>query len=182
MHRSHPLHAFESGGAPAVELSAKMQRADTKLQIHYLLHHAADLNLSWPEPAGNPERRDGLWQGTCFELFIGSLQQASYWELNVCPSGRWNWYRLQSYRAVLSPAPLPMAPLRRQSVQRSEQRISRSMELELELPEELLSGGSLQAGLSVVLRCNDGATSHWALQHGGGEADFHRRDDWILKP
>lgn len=182
MHRSHPLHAFESGGAPAVELSAKMQRADTKLQIHYLLHHAADLNLSWPEPAGHPERRDGLWEGTCFELFIGSLQQASYWELNVCPSGQWNWYRLQSYRAALAPAPLAMAPLRHQSLQRSEQRICRSMELELELPGELLCAGPLQAGLCVVLRCDDGAISHWALQHGGGEADFHRRDDWILKP
>ena len=36
----------------------------------------------------SPERADGLWKATCFELFLG-LEGKAYREFNFSPSGRW---------------------------------------------------------------------------------------------
>ena len=177
---AHRLSPFDPSGWDYVHLSGLLQHHGSTLQIIYTLEYRHGLDLLWPEPADPTERRDGLWQSTCLELFVGSRSSSAYWELNLCPSGHWNWYRLQSYRSELSPADLNVAPLRTQKHHLTNQTVSRQIELSVNLPQELLEADSLQAGLCAVLQKDDGSISYWANHHGGTEADFHRRDDWLL--
>lgn len=77
--------------------------ADT-LEVVYRLQ--GDLSqLSLPLPANDPERRDGLWQTTCLELFLAQRGANGYWEFNLSPAGHWNVYRLEGYRQELTSEP-----------------------------------------------------------------------------
>lgn len=51
----------------------------------------------WPDYR-HIHRADGLWQSTCFELFLGSPAETGYIEFNFSPSGAWNCYEFSDYR------------------------------------------------------------------------------------
>jgi hypothetical protein len=44
-------------------------------------------------------RTDELWKQTCFEAFVGSPAEESYFEFNFSPSTQWAAYGFDSYRA-----------------------------------------------------------------------------------
>ena len=51
-------------------------------------------------PFAGKGRADGLWQETCFELFIqGESEETGYVELNLSPSEQWAAYDFAAYRA-----------------------------------------------------------------------------------
>ena len=62
-----------------------------------------------PEPA-EPERAEGLWETTCFEVFLRPLGEEKYSEWNFSPSGRWQSYDFASYRESMVPAEVEAAP------------------------------------------------------------------------
>lgn len=135
-------------------------------------------SIVWPDPAaGAPQRRDGLWQHTCLELFVAAAGQPGYWEFNLAPNGDWAAYRLEGYRQGLRPEPAYAAlPF---SCSHSPGRFA--LELDLLLPPPLQASQPLQAAVTAVLEHGDGALSTWALHHGGSEPDFHRRDGFLLR-
>ena len=49
-------------------------------------------------PAELARRRDGLWQHTCFEVFLRPDGSDSYHEFNFAPSGDWAAYRFAGRR------------------------------------------------------------------------------------
>lgn len=53
-----------------------------------------------------PARADGLWQRTCFELFLRDPDTGSYLEFNFSPSGEWAAYRFDGYREGMRPLAL----------------------------------------------------------------------------
>ena len=177
---AYRLIPFDLSGWESVELTGLIQRKGLTLQINYLLEYKQGFDLLWPKPVEAAERRDGLWQSTCLELFVGSISTSPYWELNLCPSGHWNWYRLESYRSELTAAELDIPPLRSQKQNLTDKIVHRQIEFSVKLPQELLDADSLQVGLSAVLQKRDGDISYWAKNHGGIDADFHCRDGWLL--
>lgn len=131
--------------------------------------------LLLPESAAAPERRDGLWEHSCFEAFLGRRGDAAYTELNLSPAGHWNLYRLEGYRSGLEPDPRAEAlPGRRQAG-------PGWLELALELPAALLPAGpgQLELAITAVLEACTGSCSYWALAHAGAEPDFHRRESFV---
>ena len=69
------------------------------------------LRLSWTvtgdidrlrlPPAAPPVRADGLWQHSCFEVFLRADDKDAYVEWNLAPSGAWACYRFERRRAGL---------------------------------------------------------------------------------
>jgi hypothetical protein len=49
------------------------------------------------------------------------------------------------------------------------------------LPAALAAVQPLELAVTAVLEQRNGLISYWALQHGGPEADFHRRDGFVLR-
>ena len=49
-------------------------------------------------PPAEPARVDGLWQATCFEMFLKHDDEDAYREWNFAPSGEWAAYDFESYR------------------------------------------------------------------------------------
>lgn len=171
------LRPFEGSATLAGwRLEGDAVRAGPRLDVAWRLR--GDLGgLALPAPALSPARRDGLWRATCFELFLAAAGEPGYVELNLAPSGDWNVYRFDGYRAGMRPEPalatLPFA------VTVGPDRLD--VDLRFDLGPLGLAGANLDAGISAVLAAPGGATSFWALSHPGRQPDFHDRSGFRLR-
>jgi hypothetical protein len=135
--------------------------------------------LRLPGPASQPARRDGLWQNTCFELFMRRPGQHGYLEANFAPSGHWAAWLFRDYRDGATP--IDMTPPRIEVPRRAAQGLLLQVELQFDaaLLASLAPGEAdasrlpWQLGLSAVLEVQDDSLSYWALAHPPARADFH---------
>ena len=129
-------------------------------------------------PPRSPCSAGGLWQHTCFEVFIAEKGQPSYWEFNFSPSGEWTAYAFKSYRVG---GAIENRSLQPEIVVRSAANI---IELGAIVRLDRLAAIKLQSplrmGLSAVIEENDGRLSYWALKHPPGKPDFHHPDAFAL--
>lgn len=116
------------------------------------------------EPA---ERRDGLWEHTCFEAFLRDGDEAAYHEYNFSPASHWAAYAFESYRngmrnAVLGAPSVSIAGIAGRS----------AVGADVEMPLAI-EPSSARLGFSAVIEEIDGTKSYWALAHPPGKPDFH---------
>ncbi len=134
-----------------------------------------DMNsLVLPESA-EPERTDGLWNSTCFEIFLRRQGEGAYFEYNFSPSGQWAAYGFRRYREGQSE--LPISGTMRISLEGGETHFA--LEAELELPEGWLFG-PLDINLTAVIEEAGDTKSYWALMHNPAKPDFHDGDCFVL--
>ena len=166
----HPATPPFMADSVEVELERK---EDGTLWVRY--HLECDLNsLDLPD-AAEPERTDGLWQTTCFELFVREADGEAYLEYNFSPSNRWAAYRFTQYREGMAEL---MTYRPRLYGEASESHYA--LEAELELPAEWRNE-PLVVGLSAVVAETDDIKSYWALAHPPGKPDFHHKDCFALQ-
>jgi hypothetical protein len=174
-------HQFSLGPFPSAEplpaatLTGMIARAGDSLSLRYELQGAFE-NISLPPPVNRPARRRGLWEGTCFELFLGLKDSPAYWEFNLSPAGDWNVYRFDDYReGMQEEAGLVSLPF---SIRRGPGALQ--LALEVDLSRIIPPGQAVEAGISAVIRLRDGRRTYWALAHCAQKPDFHRRNSFIL--
>ena len=162
----------ELGG---VSLVARVFRIGSQLELEFILRGPLE-ELTLPGVAATPERRDRLWESTCFEVFLSEAGQSFYWELNVSPALHWNLYHFRAYReAQREEARAPAPRCERPATAGLEFRLKVALELGALLPER----AHLDLGVTAIL---DGAAErHWAIAHLGGKPDFHLRDSFRLR-
>ncbi len=127
-----------------------------------------------------PERKDLLWEHTCFEAFIGVPGETAYREFNFSPSGQWAAYAFSDYRQRNERFDLPDAP------QITTRLFAGRLEVDVALAPSALPAGAktLQIALSAVVEAADtvdGSHSYWALHHPAPRPDFHHRAGFALK-
>lgn len=168
------LRPFDTKFDPAVlNLSGQVRRSDRTLTIEFKLFDAESQVLI-PD-SKFPSRQHNLWQTTCFEFFIGMQNSSQYWEFNLSPSGDWNVYRFENYRA---------------GMQEETAFSSLSFAVDQELHHTFLSidldlnrlnlTQPIDLGITAVVETNDQIT-YWALKHCGIEADFHIRESFAIE-
>jgi hypothetical protein len=146
---------------------------DGRLQMKYTLHGLID-EIRFPG-ATQPERTDGLWKDTCFELFCGRADDGSYVEFNFAPSGQWAAYAFTGYREGMTE--LACAP---PHINCTAGESMFEMTVTVDLPESLRTVDVL-AGFSAVIADKHGLTAYWALAHPPGKPDFHHKDCFALQ-
>jgi len=158
------------------KITGNIARRSRQLAVRYDLHGPL-AELVIPAPAGLPSRRPGLWGETCFEFFLGVKDSPRYWEFNLSPAGPWNVYRFDGYRQGMAEetalTSLPVSFRRRPD--------SLLVALELEIERIVAADQPLAVGLAAVLRFRDQGLTYWALTHPGPQADFHRRDSFLVE-
>jgi len=174
--KEYHLIPFDPQSAPGeLELSASLTRQSDCLAVVYKLKGPMT-SLSLRTIAGKPERRNGLWEETCFELFLMPAGSEVYWEFNLSPSGDWNVYRFNGYR-------LGMKEERAIGTLPFEVTImpdSLRLEVEIDPGKITKSQSAIKAGISAVIKKRDDMT-FWALVHKGTRPDFHRKDGFIIE-
>ena len=116
-----------------------------------------------PEPT-EPERRNGLWKTTCFELFTQDVGQQAYREYNFSPSGAWAAYSFSAYRQGMSDVDI-WAP--RIAITADEE----SLVVDVTFVSPRLA--PQHVGAYAIIEEEGGAQSFWALRHPPGKPDFH---------
>ncbi len=161
---------------PPFQIAGTIARQANRLVMSYTLSgNLAEVVL--PPPTALPSRQHELWQATCFEFFLGIQHSSQYWEFNLSPSGHWNVYRFSDYRQGMQEemafASLPFG------VQTQEN--ARSLSVDLDLTALIAVNQALEVAIATVIQHRDGKVTYWALTHRGVEADFHRRDSFIVQ-
>ncbi len=151
-----------------------VRRADT-LAIRYALQGRLAA-LAIPAPADLPARKNGLWEETCFEFFLAVKNSPRYWEFNLSPAGHWNIYRFEAYRQGMTEETafrsLPFSVQSRPD--------SLLLALKIDLARIVPADQALEVAIAAVIKLLDGQATYWALTHPGPQADFHRRDCFIV--
>jgi hypothetical protein len=123
-----------------------------------------------------PAIADGLWEHTCFELFIAVEDDLAYHEFNFSPSGQWAIYAFSDYRQrrffKAQQAP-QISFFRSNNYLRLDATINSTV-----LPVNI-ADKKLQLGLSAVIEDNSGRHTYWALHHPSMVPDFHHRDGFV---
>ncbi len=159
-----------------VKITGRLARHAGILSIRYeLLGNLAEVEI--PRVVELPARKPGLWEETCFEFFLAVKDAPGYWEFNLSPGGHWNVYGFQAYRQGMREetafASLPFRVRRRPD--------SLLMDLELDIRSIVRAEQTLEVGITAVIKLRDRGASYWALAHPGPQADFHRRDGFIIE-
>jgi hypothetical protein len=177
-----PLRPFApEAHLQGLALSCAARWQEGVLELHYRLSGPLQRLRLPSQIAGEPpQRRDQLWQSTCFEAFIGRAGQPGYWELNLAPNGDWNCYALNGYRQGLQPEPRIQA-LTFVLKQRQLEGELEQLELTLSLPIGALipAASALELSVTAVLDDVSHGCSYWAWRHSGPEPDFHRRESFL---
>ena len=167
-------------GQQGIRIEGWLERCGGSLTLEFQLHSDApqgDEAILWPAPGSEPQRRDELWQHTCLEWFVAQPQREAYWEFNIAANGNWNVYQLDGYRHGLRPdGGYRALPLHTSSSERCT-----NVSLKAPLPASLAAAQPLELAVTAVVEQCNGAISYWALHHGGTEADFHRRDGFLMR-
>ena len=170
------LHPFPAEQLPVgIQLAASAARSADGLLISWELRGRLE-DILLPEQSASPSRRDQLWQQSCFEFFASPADSSQYWEVNLSPSGDWNVYAFDEYRAGMREE-TALAALPFRIVRRTE---SLRLELLFSLDAIIPPEQTVALGISAVLRHRSGRSSYWALTHCGNRPDFHLRESFLL--
>ena len=164
--QTHPLIAHPDHPPLGVtSIEARIIGADASwLRVRWRIEGAQALLVP---PFAGKGRADGLWQTTCFELFLKPRGVDAYLELNLSPSERWNAYDFESYRDGMTERPFPRVP------ECTMRQGSTFAIFDAALPLGGLPQGDCAVGLCAVIEEAGGALSYWALAHPEGKPDFH---------
>lgn len=124
-------------------------------------------SVSLPQKADSV-RADGLWENTCFELFLREQSARNYCEFNFSPSGCWAAYQFSAYREDM--ADLELAEPPHIDFETSDKHIE--MEVTLDL-SGLAQASAYEVAFSAVIADKSGGKSYWALSHPQAKPDFH---------
>lgn len=161
----------------AVERFSVAARRDAALHVSFRLTGDLD-EIVLPAPVP-PAFADGLWQHTCFEVFVAVDGAAAYHEFNFSPSGQWAAYAFRAYRdrdPAAAPLPAPGAVWRP---------AGNRLALDATIALAPLSAAHLTQPLrlacAAVIELRDGTRGYWALRHPPGAPDFHHADAFALR-
>jgi hypothetical protein len=171
------LHLICHSGTPASAVRGIMcmfELGDGRLWVRY--HIKASLDRLVLADKAAPERTDGLWKTTCFEVFLMPDGGPEYIELNFAPSNQWAAYHFSSYRLGMRAMELSTPP--EIGLDMGDDYFA--LEAIVELPN-LSDWLDITAALSVVVEESDGTKSYWALAHPDGAPDFHHKDSFKLE-
>jgi hypothetical protein len=115
-------------------------------------------------PQGRGERRDNLWQTTCFEIFWQPLGGTAYYEFNLSPSGDWAAYGFDSFREGMRDAPVAAIAI---ACAHDESALLLKASIAADLPVPA------QVALNAIVAHPGGGKQYWALAFPPGRPEFH---------
>ncbi len=163
---------------PAVRsLSVEVERHGAQLDLRFMGDGVLD-QIAWPDDA-DAEFTDGLWQHTCFEVFVRGNHGASYVEGNFSPSTEYAFYAFSGYREGMTAIRNGDHPCVGIGFGDNQFSVFVTLDMASIAPEFATNDWTI--GLSAVIETKDGHKSYHALAHPGGAPDFHHPASFALE-
>ena len=147
-------------------IEARVNMDDPRwVKIRWRIEHPSSVIVP---PIRSKSRADGLWQTTCFELFIQPRGQAGYHEWNFAPSRQWNAYAFTDVRDGMRPLDVARNP------DTQWHGGSAFALFDVFIARGCLPTTDCDLGITAVIEEEGDRKSYWALAHGQpNRPDFH---------
>ena len=119
-------------------------------------------------PPSEQNRIVGLWESTCFEVFLKNIETSHYLEFNFSPSTDWNAFSFETYRGELKELELPTPSMT------FDGRTFEVIFIKNHLPTEFNKPGLRSHWMTTVLKFEDGRLQYLAPKHPEKAPDFHQ--------
>ena len=163
--------------APEIAFESIIKRtSDNQLSIIYDLKGEVD-QIQFAEDTETPSRQWDLWETTCFELFVGTIGEKNYWELNLAPNGNWNVFNLDDYRQGICET----KSIEQLKIVTGGKANQFTLATEVSLDSLIAPETPIEVSITAIIQATSGAISYWANKHSAAEPDFHQRDSFMIK-
>lgn len=167
------LKEFDSKELPfSVEVELNISE-DNIMNIRYSI--LGDMSLiELPDLEKEKKRVIGLWESTCFEMFLKEPNTTNYFELNFSPEGHWNCFYFDKPGDFIKPYPLKEHPITTVEVDLKMQgyyKINVQFNLKSIL-KNFKNKSQVDIGLTSIVLYNN-LTTYWAQEHYGETPNFH---------
>lgn len=125
-----------------------------------------------------PQRTIGLWNSTCFELFLKNKGSNEYIEFNFSSSHDWNCFKFQNQNDQL-----------REWTQLNKVEITSFRDTNLyhlkvtflkpQLPSNFQELERLLYSTTTVIKHSDDSYSYWAIKHTDNKPNFHHPESFV---
>ncbi|QIG52993.1 hypothetical protein G6N82_01375 [Altererythrobacter sp. BO-6] len=147
---------------PITSVTASLRATPNGCQAEFRLH--GDISAIKVPDTAIPERRDFLWQTTCFEIFWQPDGGTWYREFNLSPSSKWACYDFDHFR--LNSRDAPVEAIAVASVHSAD-------ELVLRADIMAVLRDPAQVALNGIVEDLEGNIQFWALAFPHGKPEFH---------
>ncbi|MFA6238695.1 MAG: hypothetical protein WC635_15275 [Bacteriovorax sp.] len=173
------LIPFDPATAPKIRIETELNQNSDSLFISYRIRAGFDL-IDCGSGTPKKERITGLWEKTCFELFVKN-ESGQYVEFNFSPNFEWNCFYFNKKGDALSEWSKMRAPAT--DILFSEDHFLHFSVIKKDLfPDGFFdSEHSLSVGITAVIKEKTGALSYWALSHADSRPNFHHFDSFKYK-
>lgn len=180
------LYPFDKKASLDFKLSASVKAHfdQTKAQfgIDYCLKGDLDQLLLPPAAQKKGERCHDLWKETCFEAFFKITGSNSYLEFNFSPSGNWNCYFFETYRAGMREyLGVENVALSFESSEELNLKCLFDLDFSRDKNLAILNKDNLRIGLSAILFQRTEGPSYFSLTHPISAPDFHHEKSFVFK-
>lgn len=167
----YSLIPFNTATAPQTNITVELNQNAESLFVSYRIREGLDL-IDLGNGTPKKERVIGLWEKTCFELFIKN-QLGQYIEFNFSPTFEWNCFYFNKKGDALAEYQLMQMPVT--DILLSEDHFLHFSVIKKEyLPKGFFdSQNELHAGITSVIKEKNGSMSYWALSHADSKPNFH---------
>jgi predicted GIY-YIG superfamily endonuclease len=146
-------------------VQTKWRIIGTWLQLRWRIEGARKVLIA---PFTGRRRANGLWQSTCFEMFVQPISGAGYAEFNFSPSEAYAAYDFTSWREGMGERALSHDPV---ITPRGSGDV---LIVDVAIPLSDLPALPAALSLTCVIEEEGGAKSYWAMAHGDPDKpDFH---------
>ena len=165
--QTHSLSCHPCGVPLAVSaVEARWGLVGPWLQLRWRVEGAS--RIAVPRFAGRVQR-DGLWQTTCFEMFVRPEDGTAYAEYNFSPSEAFAAYDFSGWREGMAQRALSHAPVI------TPRRVAGLLIVDVAIPLADLPPLPAALSLTCVIEEESGVKTFWAMDHGdSAQPDFHR--------
>ena len=171
-----PLCPFSKEQANGIGVSGIVTKKQRYLHALYRITGCAQSVVVRKKNGHAPTRQNGLWETTCFELFLKHPHTSEYVEFNFSPNGDWNAYHFSDYRKEMR----EFDDIENIKIEFTQSTQVSQLEATIQLKEKIsLLDLNLSVGLCAVVETTL-QKSYWALQHRGLKPDFHLADSFTL--
>lgn len=175
MNNKFDLKTYNQNETFPFTLKSEINITDESVFVSYKLQgdlSSIDLGDGHPKK----ERVVGLWEKSCFELFIKN-DLGQYIEFNFSPIFEWNCFFFNQKGDKLTEfSKMPMPAL---DILRSLETYHLMAQIKKEhFPDDFFHPTKMNAGITTVIKLKDKSVSYWALSHEDTRPNFHHFDSF----
>lgn len=160
------------------EVTSKISIVNEFLIVEYSVAKNID-SIILPAIKTNPGRTIGLWNRTCFELFLRPKNLKEYIEFNFSPSHDWNCFKFNDLndelREWIQVKKIDLKTFTDQNLFHLKAQITLK-----NLPLSFLNHHQLQFSTTAVIEENnlENPKSYWAIKHTDNKPNFHHPESF----